>query len=400
MININTKFNEIVECLNEEKATTGDTSLLSGDLGMVLFNLHVQEYTKDSLLFDSAITRLEAILSSIVIEDSPFSFCTGIAGLGLFIEYIEKKKWLEIDTNEILEDIDEYLYHKMIDTIKIGNYDFLHGAIGVGFYFIHRNCKTTIAKKYLEELVLEIEKLAIIEDDGCMKWVNYLPGDNSAIETRYNIGLAHGIPSFLSFLVKVNQEGILQDKTLDMIRSTTKYILKTKCNFSEKYSTIPFTVNDILKKETTDTRLAWCYGDLGVCCSLWQAANLLKDDVLKQEVIKIILHAAAKRTIEQTRIIDAGICHGAAGAAFIFQRFYDWTQEPALKEAADYWYDKILEMGIFEDGYAGYKTFFTPELGGSRESYNMLDGISGVGLVLLYKISGLDPSWEELLFIR
>jgi lantibiotic biosynthesis protein len=398
MINIRAKFYEIVKCLNEEKVTTGNFSLLSGDLGIILLNLHLQEYSNQS--FDSSIEHLEDILSNIIIENSPFTLCTGVAGLGLFIEYIERKKWLEIDTNEILGDIDEYLYHKMIDAIKNRNYDFLHGAIGVGSYFIYRNHKTPIAKKYLEELVLEIEKLAIIEKDGSMKWTNYPPADISVIETQYNLGLAHGIPSFLSFLVKVNHQGILKDKTLKMIHATVKYILKTKCNLSGSYSTFPYTVNDTLKVETSDIRLAWCYGDLGVCCALWQAANLLNDLILKQEVIEIMLNAASKRTNEQTRIVDAGICHGAAGAAFIFQRFYDWTQEPSLKQAADYWYDITLNMATFEDGYAGYKAHFTPEFGGSRASYNMLDGISGIGLVLLYKISGIDPSWEELLFIR
>jgi lantibiotic biosynthesis protein len=400
MKNINTKFNEILECLNQDECKSGKLSLISGDIGIILFNLHAYEYNQDNAIFEKAVEQIEELIENTVIENSPYTFCSGIAGFGLFLEYIEQKNWLEIDTNDLLGEIDEYLYEKMMSDIKHGNYDFLHGAIGIGFYFIYRSRKIEIAKKYIEDLVLALESLAIREEDGSMKWQNYNFDNRCLVEGEYNVGLAHGIPSFLSFLVKVNQAGILKDKTIVMIRSTSKYVLKTKFSFSENYSTFPFTVKDNLKDETIDSRLAWCYGDLGVCCSLWQVAELLNDVDIKQEVIKIMLNAASKRTIEQTRIVDAGICHGAAGAAFIFQRFYDWTQEPELKQAADYWYEVTLNMATFEDGYVGYKTYFTPDLGGSRASYNILDGISGIGLILLYRISGIDPSWEELLFIR
>jgi len=34
-----------------------------------------------------------------------------------------------------LDDLDPFLYKKMIIDIKRGNYDFLHGALGVATYF-------------------------------------------------------------------------------------------------------------------------------------------------------------------------------------------------------------------------------------------------------------------------
>jgi lantibiotic biosynthesis protein len=393
------KFSEIMKILSEEKAYIGHPSLISGDLSIILFHLQTFEFTQNTQLFDEAIEKLEEYLDKIVIENINPTYCTGFAGLGFLVEYIEQKGWIEIDTNDLLGDIDEYLYDKMMSLIKIGNYDFLHGAMGIGFYFIYRSRKTKIAHKYLEDLIIELEKQAIVQADGSIKWSFYDFVRNKIIKDEFNMGLSHGIPSILTFLLKAFRENILPEKTLKMVRATVKYMLRTKLEPADNNSEFPDYINEEAN-QAVSTRLAWCYGDLGVCCSLWQVAITLNDPNLQNEVIAILKRAALKRTIHQTRIVDAGLCHGSAGAAHIFQRFYDWTKVPEFKEAADYWYEVILQMAVHEKGYAGYIAHAPKEYGGDKPDATFLEGISGIGLVLLYKISGLDPSWEELLFIR
>lgn len=399
MTALENKYREINKFLENKVFQSDNIGLIGGDIGTLLYFLHSFEYDRNNDCLERTVTQIEVYLECTVIESrSPF-YCSGIAGMGLFIEFIEQKGWVEIDTNSILNDIDDYLYAKMTNTIETGNYDFFHGAIGIGFYFIYRSRKTEKAKKYLEGLVFQLEKMAVEETDGTLKWEFFQFEKGILIKDEYNLGLAHGIPSILSFLVKVNQEDILSEKTLSMVDKTMRYILKTQVPTSENYSTFPYLVRGEMDLKIP-TRLAWCYGDLGVCCSLWNAAKVLQNESLKEKVIKVMLNASKKRGVEQALIEDAGLCHGAAGAAHIFQRFYDWTNVPEFKEAADYWYNVILEMATFEDGYAGFKTHHGEEYGGSRPSANFLDGISGIGLALLYKISGIDPSWEELLFIR
>jgi lantibiotic biosynthesis protein len=63
--------------------------------------------------------------------------------------------------------------------------------------------------------------------------------------------------------------------------------------------------------------------------------------------------------------------------------------------ASNYWYDQTLKMGSRNDGLAGYK--FLSQQGWANE-YNLLEGVSGIGLSLL---SFLDPSfsWDECLLI-
>jgi lantibiotic biosynthesis protein len=398
MEDLEQKLSEIVKVFDNEKRYNGHPSLFGGDLSIILFYLHVYEYNNDSQLFEKAIEKLEEFLDNIVIESIHPSYCTGLAGLGFLIEYIEQKGWVEMDTNDVLGDIDEYLYLKMIEMLKMGNHDFLHGAVGIGFYFIYRSRKTVIAKKYLEDFVIELENQAHVEKNGNMKWEYFDFVRNIPMPDEYNLGLSHGIPATLSFLIKVHREGILLDKTLVMIKASTQFILSKKLDYSANYSTFPDTFNE--SYQPVSTRLAWCYGDLGICCVLWQVSKLTNDAILQQDLIQIMLQDASRRSVELTNIVDAGICHGAAGAAHIFQRFYDWTNEEEFRKAADYWYKVILEMAIYEDGYAGYKSHSPIEYGGNTPNASFLEGISGIGLVLLYKISEIDPAWEELLFIR
>jgi lantibiotic modifying enzyme len=229
-----------------------------------------------------------------------------------------------------------------------------------------------------------------------MKW-NYYQAENGLLHPNvYNMGLSHGIPAILSFLSKVHNAGILIDKTKDMIEKIVNFIIENKTD------SILYSFSEILDINTpneTVSRLAWCYGDLGVCCSLWQASDVLNSVELKEEIISILTIASGRKSKESTQIYDASLCHGTVGAAHIFQRFYDWTKIPLFKETADYWYEETLKMAHFEDGYAGYKVYTPIEYGGERPSRSFLEGISGIGLVLLYKISGKNPSWEELLFI-
>ncbi|MEA5402901.1 lanthionine synthetase C family protein [Arcicella sp. DC2W] len=395
------KLEDIVQIFKNKYTSVNQPNLIGGDLGIILFNLHLYEYSHDNLLLDKAVGKIEQYLSQMIVEDYDPTYCNGVAGFTFFLEYIEQKGWMEIDTNEILGEIDEYLYLQMMRMIKAGNYDFLHGAIGIGYYFIYRSRKTKIARQYLEDFVIELDNQAVINNDLSMKWPFYDFTNNISQKDEFNMGLAHGIPSILSFLLKAYKEEIMPVKTRKMALATTQYILKNQLDPSIYYSQFPdFTYGNEKSKKSKPSRLAWCYGDLGICCSLWQSALVFDDNILKNITINIMVRASQRRSFEETRINDAGLCHGSAMAAHIFQRFYDWTNELTFKETADYWYDVTLKMAIFTDGYAGYKNFSPKEYGGEQPSYNFLQGISGIGLVLLYRISGLDPSWEELLFIR
>ena len=107
-------------------------------------------------------------------------------------------------------------------------------------------------------------------------------------------------------------------------------------------------------------------------------------------------HAAQRVSWEQTMVNDCGLCHGSAGIAMMFRRFYLETQEKIFHDAWNYWIDFTLNFRRFDDGAAGFKTFKLQEW---RIDFSLLTGISGIGLSLLSYIQDDLQEWDELLLL-
>jgi lantibiotic biosynthesis protein len=148
------------------------------------------------------------------------------------------------------------------------------------------------------------------------------------------------------------------------------------------------------------SRLGWCYGDPGIASSIWQAGKALKNEEWKNEAIEIMLHASLRKELKINGVMDAGICHGTAGIAHIFNRFYWETKMPVFKEAANYWIEETLKMAYHKDGLAGYKAWQGKERGWQNE-YGLLEGVAGIGLVLLGFLTDdiNDLSWDRCLLL-
>ena len=96
---------------------------------------------------------------------------------------------------------------------------------------------------------------------------------------------------------------------------------------------------------------------------------------------------------EQTWLNDCGICHGSAGVAMMFRRFYLETQEKIFHDAWIHWINFTLNFKRFDDGLAGFKTF---ESGEWKNDFSLLTGISGIGLALLSFVRDDSQEWDEL----
>lgn len=96
--------------------------------------------------------------------------------------------------------------------------------------------------------------------------------------------------------------------------------------------------------------------------------------------------------------MDAGICHGSAGLAHIFNRFFQATGDSLFKEAAIFWIRQTLSQrgrtGV--GGYNGMR--WLNDNGHVRWKYNrgILTGAAGVGLVLASALSAVEPEWDRL----
>jgi lantibiotic modifying enzyme len=213
----------------------------------------------------------------------------------------------------------------------------------------------------------------------------------------FNISLSHGMSSIISILSKLLKiEEINKGKTETLLRGTVQYILAQEID-KDKYGS--FFTNFALESTETvaKSRLAWCYGDLGIASVLYQAGKVLNKDSWINRSLEILLFAATQR---KDSLDDAILCHGTAGIGHIFYRMWWNTKLPEFKEAADYWFKETLKMATFKDGLAGFKALEMPDGKPTYvNKYGLLTGVAGIGLAMLTYYYELDPAWDECLLL-
>ncbi len=89
-------------------------------------------------------------------------------------------------------------------------------------------------------------------------------------------------------------------------------------------------------QEPAPARAAWCYGDPGVAAALLVAARASGEVSWKRAAVRIASQAAMREE-STSHVADAGLCHGAAGLAQVFQRIYVETEDPRFSRAARTW---------------------------------------------------------------
>ena len=112
-----------------------------------------------------------------------------------------------------------------------------------------------------------------------------------------------------------------------------------------------------------------------------------------------IARAAAERPEETAGVVDAGLCHGAAGVAHLFHRLFQATGDPTLERAAVAWYDRTLALRRSGAGIGGFLAWDPDATGamGWRPTSGFLSGAAGVGLALLAGLTPVEPEWDRAL---
>jgi lantibiotic modifying enzyme len=388
-LNIENKLHEIYQSINSLNFEKESRGLITGKLGRIIFIYNYTKYFKSQ----KSQLDLENILNLVFGDEIDFqdiTFAEGLSGIGFHICYLIKEGVLEPDDfNDLLKEIDDVLIGHIDDFDVSKDFDFLYGLIGLGNYFLERTNNEIITV-----IIKKLNNWGITELDH-IKWVseNYINEEKTKV---YDIGLAHGLSSIIIFLSKCLS--IKND-------INTEILLRKSLNFLEYVATLnkkkeyPAYIIIETKEQNLNNRLAWCYGYLGISIALLHAANALNDDSLKEKSIEICLQTTAIDKLKSSQIMDAGICHGSSGVAHIYNKMFFYTGRSEFKVASDYWKNETLAYSTHIDGLAGYKAWNHDT--GYYNEYGLLEGVSGIGLVLLGFLTDdiEDLSWDRSLLL-
>jgi lantibiotic modifying enzyme len=397
------KLQEISTVLIREYKQDNNIGVLSGASGIALFFFYYSKYLDIDTYADIGIKILEDIINRINDGYQYPTYCIGIAGAGWVFEHLFEEDFLDANNDELLPELDNYLVGIMNFEMQNGNYDFLHAGIGYGYYFLKRfqNTKNSDLKEryrdYLTNMVLLLNKTAEKDTKG-IKWQSIINKETEELK-GYNLSLSHGMSSIIIFLAKLHKIDNFKVSVTPLLKGAINYIQNQEIKDQNSFCSYPSWVTT-QNTDKNKSRLAWCYGDLGIGLAFWHASKTLNDKNLKNKALEILLSATNRKLIEDTLVKDAGVCHGSFGNTQIFNYMYQETNNIIFKNAATYWIDKGLKMAIYKDGYAGYKQSIG--VGGNEKwspEISLLEGVAGIGLTIIDYLANYKNSWDECLMI-
>ena len=388
------RVTEIAECIYKEMKTNPYHTAqgLFGDyFGVLLFLYYYADFTKEkkyTLLAEQVLNKLLTQLESNI---PGFSYAGGYAGIFYLFRFLQEKKFISVDFLDSEEIIENYLIKQARHCMQINDYDYLHGSLGVALYFLRKNPDHPFLREFIEFIYYTAEKEAL---NHTVKWKT--PYGRERVYD-YHLSLSHGMTSMALFLCRLlKSESFSESKDcVTMLEGCVNYILLQEIDHTRYVSYFP---NTSLENNPSpvQSRLAWCFGDLGIAWALWQAGIAVNKRQWQDKAIEIMEHATRRVNWEQTLVNDCGLCHGSAGVAMLFRRFYLETREQIFYNAWVHWLDFTLNFKRFDDGLAGFKTV---ELQEWKDDMSLLTGISGIGLSLLSFIRDDLQELDELFLL-
>ena len=369
-----------------------EIGLYSGNAGVSLFLFYYARFRNSTIIRQKASEIVDDLFAQIEAASQPvFSLCTGIAGVGWLIDHLCQQGFLADDPCVILSDIDEYLYREAFNKLRIGYFDFLHGAMGIVFYLVKRN-----RQDYLHHLIRALSNI-VVWDGDCAKWRAVSKHEEKILE--FSISLSHGCSSLALVLGKILQIMPEEEMVKRLLKGTVEFICKQEISVEQYGCYFPAYSIESQQGDIPKSRLAWCHGDIGVALAIWQTGIRLRNQAWIDKGMDVLLFSANRRGATENRIEDAGICHGASGVAHIFNRLYRNTRDVAFKDAAAYWCREALSLGILGDGLTAYEAWSSKESKNVKLNKSFLSGIAGFGLSLLSFIMPKDPAWDDCLLL-
>lgn len=366
---------------------TNRIGLLNGNSGIALFLFYVDLWKDENHYGEIGEELLYDAMEQINNGFDQFIFSVGISGILWTLRHLNNAQFIDADCD--FEEIIPILENQMLLHAENNDFDYLHGAMGHCLFLLSgSNASVATLRNYID--ILENKG---IQEKGYIKWQHQIGNDPS--QTAYGISLSHGLSSTLILLTRILQKDPENAKIRNLLRKASLYLLSQKNDPSKKLNSC-YPAFGEGTEQSRESRLSWCYGDLGIAVALFETGDALHEQSLIDEAVQTAIQACERRELEKNGVIDAGLCHGTAGIAHIFNRFYQKTRQVIFKETAIYWYNKTMEIGHFKDGLAGYKSYSG---GNWVNDPSLLEGVAGIGLALISAVSDIEPKWDSALLL-
>lgn len=379
----------IAEALEDVPPDAEGFSLASGLPGLALFFGYLSKSSGRQDFANVALGHLSRAIDLVADAPSPgLGLLSGLSGVAWSWQHLDQLLLGNV-SKEATADLDEMILEAVRQSPWRWEWDLAHGLAGIGLYAVGHP-DPEFARASVQEIASRLDELAESYPPG-IAWKTdpkLIDSPNSAEfpEGRFDQGIAHGTPGVMLFLSSALRRGIapptasrLLNHALDWLQATLRpHDGLSRCTY--------------FPPATSASRPGWCYGDPGVALMLLGLDTASGIQPPAESPIQFVEYAA-EYSEAAPGVVDAGLCHGAAGLGHLFHRAYRATGSLCLRRSARLWFDRTLEMRRPDRGVAGFLNWW-PEAAEWRGEAGLLVGAAGIGLALLSALHDHEPKWD------
>lgn len=402
----------LVELIHEVQSEPPGLSLPDGSTGYALALAVLADCLNRPDLMGVARTAWHAAVADLGQRPSIPALYGGFSGPGWVDAHLGGRFADDADEDFVHEEIESVLLARIEASPQDANYDLISGLVGFGVYALER-WPRGLSTRIVERVVAQLVALAEVEHDG-ITWTtaHTMPAPikiSQGSRGYRNLGLAHGIPGVLAFLGRASCRGCLGAHGAWALEGGVEWLLRNQRPLAHglRYPAGLPIGGDLCDIDRSVSRVAWCYGDLGVAAALLLAGICHERADWSREAVLLAGNCAAV-TIGDGRVQNHGLCHGSAGVGHVLARMAQVSGSQSLRDAARSWFRKTLETRTSVVGIDGYATFRPENPFAARPEFrdyrfvrdaSFLTGASGVALALAGCFSAVNPSWDRVLLL-
>jgi class I lanthipeptide synthase len=371
-------------------------SLAGGAAGQALMHAYLRHTRPAGDHLARASRCVESATDGVQRVELGASLFSGFTGVAWVIEHLTGTV-LEPTEEDPLEAIDEALCGYLAGQGGPSAFDLVSGLVGIGVYAFERLPRPT-AEEMLHRVIERLAQRAERSPAG-LTWrtppeAQAAPGFTLG---PFDLGLAHGVPGVVALLAMACFQDVEADSAHALLEGAVAWLRHQRLDSGESAA---YASSAGPGSTRAASRLAWCYGDLGIAWAQWMAGCAAGEREWREEALSIAIRAAA-RDPATSGVRDAPLCHGAAGVAHVFNRFYQASSDASLAEAARAWLGRALEWQEADAGIGGFRAW-APGQGSSGDWVNdpgLLGGTAGIGLALAAALTADEPGWDRVLLL-
>ena len=195
-----------IETILYEKAIKMESVSIQEDLGAIIFESTLYKYSKDEKYKEKTKVLINKLIKVFPKSDFGAGFIEGFEGIYWAIFYAYKCNIL--DSYDILADIEPYLFSSIEQDIENNNFDLLYGSIGKILFYLESDLDIDKRNNLINKILISLFNNRIENEKGIF-WYDIEEGEN-----LINLGIAHGLPSILIFLIRLKT---VQYKNLEKV---------------------------------------------------------------------------------------------------------------------------------------------------------------------------------------